>query len=107
MVALLAIVAAVEICGRQPLFAVAEELRGAQPAAPFEAGIVASLTSAPTAVALGGLGTVAGAAIIARRVPGLIGLRWRVAAAGDATTSPASTPTIVAASIDESGTRSI
>jgi MFS family permease len=65
----------------------------------FEAGIVASLTSAPIAVAVGGLGTVAAAAVIARRVPGLIGLRWRVADARDETPNRGATRPIVARAI--------
>jgi hypothetical protein len=42
----------------------------------FEAGIVASLTSAPTAVAIGGLGTLIAALVVNRRVPGIAQFRW-------------------------------
>jgi MFS family permease len=42
----------------------------------FEAGLIASLTSAPFAVAIGGIGTLLAAAIVARRVPGIARFRW-------------------------------
>ena len=42
----------------------------------FEAGVVARWTSAPVAVAIGGLGTIAAALIIWRRVPGIAAFVW-------------------------------
>jgi MFS family permease len=42
----------------------------------FEAGLVASWTGAPAAVALGGIGAVLAAALVGARVRGLVALRW-------------------------------
>jgi hypothetical protein len=42
----------------------------------FEAGVVARWTSAPVAVAIGGLGTIAAALIIWKRVPGIAAFGW-------------------------------
>jgi MFS family permease len=42
----------------------------------FEAGVVASWTSAPAAVALGGIGTVLAALAVGRFVPGIASFRW-------------------------------
>ncbi len=42
----------------------------------FEAGVVARGTSAPVAVAIGGLGTIAAALIIWKRVPGIAAFGW-------------------------------
>jgi hypothetical protein len=42
----------------------------------FEAGVVARWTSAPVAVAIGGIGTIAAALIIWRKVPGIAAFGW-------------------------------
>ena len=47
----------------------------------FEAGLVATWTSAPVAVAIGGVGTILAAAIVGLRVPGIASFRWETAAA--------------------------
>lgn len=44
----------------------------------FEAGLVASWTSAPVAVAIGGLGTLLAALVVARRIPEIARYRWRL-----------------------------
>ena len=54
----------------------------------FEAGLVASVTGAPVAVALGGIGTVLAATAVARRVPALTKLRWDAAGAPVAGETP-------------------
>ena len=45
----------------------------------FEAGLVATWTSAPVAVAIGGVGTILAAAIVGLRVPGIAAFRWETA----------------------------
>ena len=42
----------------------------------LEAGVVASWTGAPAAVAIGGVGTVLAALVVSRRVPRLLAFRW-------------------------------
>lgn len=42
----------------------------------FEAGVVAAATSAPMAVAIGGVGTIVATLLIARRVPAIARFRW-------------------------------
>jgi hypothetical protein len=42
----------------------------------LEAGVVASWAGAPTAVVIGGVGTVVSALIVARRVPQILAFRW-------------------------------
>jgi hypothetical protein len=49
----------------------------------FEAGVVARGTSAPVAVAIGGLGTIVAALIIWRHVPGIASFRWSSGDAGE------------------------
>ena len=72
----------------------------------FEAGLVASWTSAPAAVALGGAGTVVAALAVWRWLPGLTRFRWAPEAAATASESPA-TRASRAKSIDERGPGSI
>jgi MFS family permease len=73
----------------------------------FEAGIVASLTSAPTAVAIGGIGTILAALAVGQRVPGIARFRWgapnRLPEAAETRASESQG----ALHIDESGTGSI
>jgi MFS family permease len=67
----------------------------------FEAGIIASWTSAPTAVAIGGIGTVLAALAVARRVPGIARFRWETGGVEGRAVAPAPTRPERAASIDE------
>jgi MFS family permease len=73
----------------------------------FEAGIVAAATSAPVAVALGGIGTVLMTLIIANRVPEVARFRW--ATGSPPPVPPAATPAQNphAKDIDERDHRSI
>jgi MFS family permease len=73
----------------------------------FEAGLIASFTSAPVAVAIGGIGTVLAAAIIGRRVPGIAEFRWESAAQAAMPPPSGTCPSRAAQSIDESSDRSI
>jgi hypothetical protein len=68
----------------------------------FEAGLVASWTSAPTAVVLGGLGTVAAAVVAARSVPALARLRWEGGMVVDGTSEAAKPDARPPRRIDES-----
>jgi MFS family permease len=67
----------------------------------FEAGVVASWTGAATAVAIGGIGTVLSALIVARRVPEILALRWDATAPADEPTRPAIGAPAARSRIDE------
>ncbi|MFN8594266.1 MAG: MFS transporter [Thermomicrobiales bacterium] len=73
----------------------------------FEAGVVASLTGAPAAVALGGLGTLLSVAIIANRVPAIARLRWPVSGVEKDASETELAGSRRAVDIDETGTGSI
>jgi hypothetical protein len=72
----------------------------------LEAGIVASWTSAPVAVAIGGMCTVLAALVAARRVPALARFRWQANGPNDALEA-ATAKTRDAKRIDEHGMGSI
>jgi MFS family permease len=72
----------------------------------FEAGIVASWTSTPAAVALGGVGTVMAAFAVWRWIPGLTSFRWEPERAQSPDPDPGA-PASGAKSIDERGPGSI
>jgi MFS family permease len=73
----------------------------------FEAGLVASFTSAPVAVALGGIGTVLAAVVVGRRVPGIAAFRWERAGNDAALPVGGGDQHPAAPSIDEPSSRSI
>lgn len=72
----------------------------------FEAGLVAAWTGAPTAVAVGGVGTVVAALAVWRRLPGLTRFRWEPDHARTVTLDPEGQASRVK-SIDERGSGSI
>lgn len=72
----------------------------------LEAGIMATWTSAPTAVAVGGLGTVLAALAVWRWIPGLARYQWEPGAAESRQDMP-EVRSSAAKSIDERGSRSI
>ena len=72
----------------------------------LEAGIVAAWTTAPTAVALGGTGTVLAALAIWRWIPGLVRFHWHPGTAEQSVSRPEA-PSSEAKSIDERGPGSI
>jgi MFS family permease len=72
----------------------------------LQAGIVATWTSAPTAVAIGGLGTIFAALAVWRWVPGLARYQWTTDAAARRPDSRG-TRSSATKSIDESGSGSI
>ena len=72
----------------------------------LEAGIVATWTSAPTAVAIGGLGTVVAALAVWRWVPGLARYQWTTGSVEECPDSHG-TRSSTAKSIDERGPGSI
>jgi MFS family permease len=73
----------------------------------FEAGIVAAATSAPVAVALGGIGTVLMTLIVASRVPDVARFRWATREPPPAPPSPLQSPNPRRGDIDERDHRSI
>jgi MFS family permease len=73
----------------------------------FEAGLIASWTSAPVAVAAGGIGTVLAALAVGKWIPGIARFRWGDERLPDQPDSPRFPENPVARHIDESGTRSI
>lgn len=73
----------------------------------FEAGLVASMTSAPIAVALGGIGTVLVTLIIGRRVPEIARFQWEKGRHDQAPRTSAKMQDRSVADIDESDLRSI
>jgi MFS family permease len=73
----------------------------------FEAGLIASWTSAPVAVAAGGIGTILAALAVGRWIPGIARFRWGDERLPDQPDSPRFSENPVARHIDESGSRSI
>lgn len=73
----------------------------------FEAGLVAAMTSAPIAVALGGAGTFLAALIVGTRVPGIARLRWGSVGSESRPPEILATQDRGAQHIDERGQRSI
>ena len=70
-------------------------------------GIVASWTGAPVAVALGGLGAVLTALLVARQVPGIAGFRWQTDYASAAVMNMEKSGGKGSKRIDERGSKSI
>lgn len=73
----------------------------------FEAGLIASLTSAPVAVALGGIGALLASAFVGWKVPGIARFRWDQTVPNGNDEEAKAEAQFAAASIDESGNRSI
>lgn len=73
----------------------------------FEAGLVASWTSAPAAVAIGGAGTLLAALIVARGIPEIARYRWRLDASLEVAATVPAPPHHGTKDIDELGHGSI
>jgi MFS family permease len=73
----------------------------------FEAGIVAAATSAPIAVAIGGVGTVLVTLLIGSRVPEIARFKWGMGEAPEAPPAPLKTQNPRGRDIDERDHRSI
>jgi MFS family permease len=73
----------------------------------FEAGLVASWTSAPAAVVIGGAGTLLAALLVARRIPEIARYRWRLEAPAEVVGAVPPPPNRGTKDIDELGHGSI
>ena len=73
----------------------------------LEAGIVASWAGAPTAVAIGGIGTVLATLAVARRIPGIARFRWESSRFDERLSQGAGDRALASESIDEQAAGSL